>query len=97
MRFALATGDLIQNVIVLEEPEAFDVSAGFRLVELGDQLAAPGWLLQDDVPVAPAEEQAVEPAPPSGVTMRQARLALLAAGKLSAVTAAIASLPSPQK
>ena len=38
------------------------------------------------------------PAPaPSVVTMRQARLALLGAGLLSSVEAAIDSLPSPQK
>lgn len=34
---------------------------------------------------------------PTQVTMRQARLALLGAGLLSQVNAAIASLPSPQK
>lgn len=34
---------------------------------------------------------------PKQVTMRQARLALLGAGLLSSVNAAIASLPSPQK
>lgn len=34
---------------------------------------------------------------PDQVTMRQARLALLAAGKLAAVDAAIAALPSPAK
>jgi len=34
---------------------------------------------------------------PAQVTKRQGRLALLAAGKLSAVTDAIAALPSPQK
>ena len=33
---------------------------------------------------------------PSSVTMRQARLALLAAGKLDDVTAAISALPQPQ-
>lgn len=46
--------------------------------------------------VAPA---AVTPQPtvPQSVTMRQARLALLAAGKSTAVTAAISALPSPQK
>jgi hypothetical protein len=39
------------------------------------------------------------PAPviPEKVTMRQARLALLAAGKLAAVNTAINALPSPQK
>lgn len=34
---------------------------------------------------------------PDAVTMRQARLALLGAGVLSTVQAAIAALPSPQK
>lgn len=39
-----------------------------------------------------------EPVPvPNRVTMRQARLALLAAGKLAAVNAAINALPSPTK
>lgn len=34
---------------------------------------------------------------PASVTMRQARLALMAAGKLAAVEAAIAALPEPAK
>lgn len=34
---------------------------------------------------------------PASVTMRQARLALLGAGKLSMVNAAIAAMPEPQK
>ena len=34
---------------------------------------------------------------PHEVTMRQARLALLATGKLAGVDAAIASMPEPQK
>lgn len=37
------------------------------------------------------------PTLPESVTMRQARLALLAAGLLDGVDAAIASLPSPQR
>ena len=36
-------------------------------------------------------------ASPTEVTMRQARLALLATGKLAGVDAAIASMPEPQK
>lgn len=40
---------------------------------------------------------AVVPLAPTTVTMCQARLALLAAGKLSNVATALASLPSPQK
>lgn len=39
----------------------------------------------------------VAAAVPASVTMRQARLALRAAGKLALVDAAIASLPEPQK
>lgn len=39
----------------------------------------------------------VAPSVPTSITMRQARLALLQAGKLSAIDTALASLPSPQK
>lgn len=44
-------------------------------------------------------EGGAAPAPviPTVVTMRQARLALLAAGHLPAITSIIAALPSPQK
>lgn len=42
-------------------------------------------------------ELLVMPAVPQSVTMRQARLALLAAGMLPAVEAAIAALPEPDK
>lgn len=55
----------------------------------------------DLVEMTPAEVAAhlAPPAPaiPSVVTMRQARLALLQAGKLAQVEAAIQALPSPQK
>lgn len=44
-------------------------------------------------PAPPAPPAAV----PQSVTMRQARLALLAAGQLEAVAPAIASMPSPAK
>ena len=46
-----------------------------------------------------AEMDAVANAPqvPSEVTMRQARLALLGAGKLALVDAAIDALPQPQR
>lgn len=45
------------------------------------------------VAAAPREPDAI----PQSVTMRQARLALLQAGLLDDVAAAIAALPSPQK
>ena len=59
-----------------------------------DYLAYKAWLAAGGVPLPP------EPAPPyapASVTMRQARLALLGAGLLASVDAAIDGLPSPQK
>jgi hypothetical protein len=48
----------------------------------------------DELPPQPTPD----PNPvPDSVTMRQARLALFGAGKLAAVDAAIASMPSPYK
>lgn len=58
---------------------------------MGDQSRL--WFDGDTIHVMP-------PAPvqvPAEVTMRQARLALHAAGKLTAVNAAIAALPDPPK
>ena len=52
--------------------------------------AGDGWVIYD------AEPSVVVPVP-AEVTMRQARLALLAAGKLAAVDAAINALPDPPK
>ena len=52
------------------------------------------WLAAGNEP-APITPDVVQV--PAAVTMRQARLALLAAGKLGQVSTAIASLPSPQK
>lgn len=51
------------------------------------------WEVLDSYPVTP---MTVNPAP-FAVSMRQARLALLNAGLLSQVDAAIARMPSPQK
>lgn len=52
--------------------------------------AGDSWVIYD------AEPAVVEPIP-TEVTMRQARLALHAAGKLAAVNAAINALPDPPK
>lgn len=52
--------------------------------------AGDGWVIYD-------AEPAVAAPVPAEVTMRQARLALHAAGKLAAVNAAIAALPDPPK
>lgn len=52
------------------------------------------WLGQGNTPAVPPP--VIEPVP-AVVTMRQARLELLEAGKLSAVGAAIAALPAGQR
>ncbi|GKS73648.1 hypothetical protein AVME950_02150 [Acidovorax sp. SUPP950] len=57
-----------------------------------DFLAYKAWLAAGGVPLPAIAGPAVVPA---SVTMRQARLALLAAGKLQLVESAIAALPDP--
>lgn len=55
------------------------------------------WVVYMDGDVPPAQTTIVGDPVPAEVTMRQARLALHAAGKLTAVNAAIAALPDPPK
>ena len=74
-----------------------------------ETLVRKGWTVRPDRPVYdPATQQcawdggqwvvsAIVPQVPSEVTMRQARLALLGAGKLPLVDAAIDALPEPQR
>jgi predicted component of type VI protein secretion system len=78
----------------------FDINT-FQVIE--DVQYPVGWFHdkanRDAMGVTEVEvpDPVVTPAVPVSVTMRQARLALLQAGKLSSVDAAIASMPSPQK
>lgn len=69
-----------------------------------DFAASQGWIPAGDSRIGDLwDGQVFTPAPPqppvvpSAVTMRQARLALLGAGLLDDVDAAINALPSPQK
>lgn len=57
-----------------------------------DRQAYQQWLLEGGIP-SPSEPTP----PPSSVTMRQARLALLSIGKLADVAPAIAALPPEQR
>ncbi len=59
-------------------------------VAAGDKYVGGQFVLPPVTPTLPAPV-------PAQVSMRQARLALLNAGKLAAVDTAIASLPSPRK
>lgn len=51
----------------------------------------PDWVLMTDAEVVEADVPRITP--PETITMRQARLALLGAGKLTTVDAAIAAMP----
>jgi hypothetical protein len=72
-----------------------------RMIEVDEETRA-AWVnyrtngARDGLELAPLAAPA-PPAVPQSVTMRQARLALLASGKYAGVDAAIDSLPSPQK
>ena len=79
------------------EPTYDKITQGVR--EIDPVLVDGNWTQQWQVTeLSPEEIQANQKAlVPSSVTMRQARLALLGAGLLASVGAAIDSLPSPQK
>ena len=70
-----------------------------KVVEVAPELVDGKWLQRWDVVALTSQEidDARRAMVPSAVTMRQARLALLGAGLLDDVEAAITALPSPQK
>ena len=85
-------GGVVVNTIVATVAEAQAVYPD--AVCLPADTGAIGWLWDGEILAAPPPEPAAIPA---AVTMRQARLALLGAGLLDDVDAAIDGLPSPQK
>ncbi len=89
MQYAIIENNTIINVAEADAP----LAENWELLQVG---AGIGWARTE--PGMPFEAPAPAPGPvPSSVTMRQARLALLGAGLLDDVEAAIAALPSPQK
>lgn len=86
MRRAIIENDVIVNIV--------EASDGFSVGIECPAGAGIGWVRVDGVWGPPAPTPT---AVPSAVTMRQARLALLGAGLLDDVDAAINALPSPQK
>ena len=89
MQYAIIENNIIVNVAEADAPladnwEPLQADAGI------------GWARTE--PGMPFEAPAPAPGPvPPSVTMRQARLALLGAGLLDDIDAAINALPSPQK
>ncbi len=89
MQYAIIENNTIINVAEADAP----LAENWELLQVG---AGIGWARTE--PGMPFEAPAPAPGPvPSSVTMRQARIALLGAGLLASVDAAIDSLPSPQK
>lgn len=89
-RHVIVVGGVVVNAIL--STAEFAATLGGTVVasdvaNIGD--AYSGGVFTPPAPPAPVV--------PASVTMRQARLALLAAGQLAAVEAAIAALPSPTK
>ena len=85
-------GGVVVNTIVATVAEAQAVYPD--AVCLPADTGSIGWLWDGEILAAPPPEPAAIPA---AVTMRQARLALLGAGLLANIEAAIDALPSPQK
>lgn len=89
-------GGKVVNTLMWDGESEWQPPEGMQVVEVAEgQHVSIGFSYDGAAFVAPPA--AAEPVSiPQSVTMRQARLALLAAGKLPAVNAAIVSLPSPQ-
>lgn len=92
MRFAIILDGRVDNVALADDP---DFAAALGWVACGEHVG-PGWSY-DGVAFTPPVAASSGPEVVVAVTMRQARLALLASGHLAAVDALIASLPSPQR
>jgi hypothetical protein len=88
MRWALIEGGTVANVV--EQDDAPQIPGTW--VACGD--AGPGWLFDGSSFTDP---RPLPSSAPQSVTMRQARMALLAAGKLSQVESAIDALPEPNR
>lgn len=93
MRYAFVQNGLVQEAWSRDPFELFDRGYAELFVPCPDDVGH-GWTYDGTTWAAPASV----PTPvPASASMRQARLALLQAGKLADVTAAINSLPSPAK
>lgn len=94
-RYALVNDSTVVTVVEMSEEQATAALTAFEVVHLlaADSKCAGGWSYAGGDVVAP---EVVAPVP-AEVTMRQARLALLAAGKLAAVEAAIDAMAEPTK
>jgi hypothetical protein len=94
MIYVFLTNSTVTDVARVDPATIFAPAYAAQFIEAPDEVTH-GWTFDGIAWTAPPA--APPPGPPAAVTMRQARLALLGAGKLDDVAAAIAGLPSPQK
>jgi hypothetical protein len=85
-RYAIVVNGKVDNITRSDSALAANWFPCDETVKIGDTWTAEGFA--PSLNIAPV---------PARVTMRQARLALLNAGKLAAVDTAINALPSPEK
>lgn len=92
-RYALINGSAVVTVVEMSEEQATAALTAFEVVHLlaADSKCAGGWSYAGGDVVAPEVVAHV----PAEVTMRQARLALLAAGLLDDVETAIDAMEEP--
>lgn len=96
MHYALIQNNTVVHVLRVPPINIYPAQVADQYTPCGEDVQ-PGWLVADGVFSAPPPPPETAPEVPTVVTMRQARLALLGAGLLAGVDAAIAALPSPQK
>jgi hypothetical protein len=103
MQYALMKDGIVRNVIEAESDFLPHIAADWDHIEAldteGEQAlnVGIGWGWDGSGFVEPPAQPQPEPLPPASVTMRQARLALLAYGILGSVDAAIDAMPEPDK
>lgn len=91
MRAALVRDGNVENIIIVGE--GYDPGEGYQIVPISDEPVEIGATWDGNAFTAPPPP----PAPvPESVTARQARLALLGAGKLDMIEAALAAIPGSE-
>ena len=93
MKYVILKNGVVTDLVRVNPINIFPRGYASQFVQVPDEVEA-GWMLVEGEYQAPPT---LPPAVPQTVTMRQARLALLGAGLLAGVDAAIAGLSEPAK
>ena len=93
MKYALVENDVVVRLLRVEPSTVFHQPEASRYEPCSDDVME-GWVRSGGGFVAPNPVPPVNSVPVA-ITMRQARLVLLGAGKLAGVDTAIANIPDP--